>query len=212
MQIIDQIIQKVIEGNIDEVERLTKRAIENKVAVHKIIEGSYIPGLDIVGEKYTRGEVFLPEMLTAGMAVHVGMKILRPLFVKSRVRTSGTIVAGTVEGDIHDIGKNLVCMMCEGTGFNIVDLGTDITAERFIDAAIANEADIIAMSALISTTRANMEGIIKKIRDSELNYNVKIMVGGAPLTQDFADNIGADGYAPDAGQAAKKAQELMGNQ
>ena len=210
MDLTMQISARVIEGNIADVKDLTKQALGHRIDVQKIIEEGFTPGLDIVGEKYTAGEIFLPEMLVAGMAVQAGMEILRPLLTKSGVRSKGTIVAGTVEGDVHDIGKNIVCMMCEGAGFKVIDLGTDVPAAKFIDVAKANQADIIAMSALLSTTRANMEGMIQKIRASELNRKVKVMVGGAPVTQAFADSIGANGYAPDAGLAVKKAKELVG--
>lgn len=210
MDLIKRIADKVIEGNIAEVESLTKQAMEQKVDIQKIMNEGFIPGLDVVGEKYTAGEFFLPEMLMSAMAVKTGMEILSPLLTKSGVKPKGTIVAGTVMGDVHDIGKNIVCMMMEGGGFKVIDLGVDIPAEKFISAAKNNNADIIAMSALLSTTRANMEGIIQAIRASELNHKIKVMIGGAPVTQDFADSIGADGYAPDAGLAVKKAKGLLG--
>ncbi len=210
MEIVKQIVDRVIEGNIAEVESLTKEAVEQKEDAQKIMDEGFIPALEVVGEKYTTGEFFLPEMLMAGMAVTAGLEILRPLLTKSGVKPKGTIVAGTVVGDMHDIGKNIVCMMMEGARFKVIDLGTDVSAEKFINAAKANRADIIALSALLSTTRAGMGGIIQDIRASELNYKIKVMVGGAPVTQDFADAIGADGYAPDAGLAVKKAKELLG--
>ena len=210
MEIVKQIADKVIEGDIDEVKNLTKEAMEQKEDAQKIIDEGFMPGLDKVGEKYTAGEYFLPEMLVSGMAVTAGMEILKPLLTKSGVKPKGTMVAGTVEGDVHDIGKNMVCMMVEAAGFKVIDVGADVPAEKFINAAKENRADIIAMSALLSTTRQNMPKIIQAIRTSELNYKVKVMVGGAALTQDFADSIGADGYAPDAGLAAKKARQLLG--
>lgn len=210
MEILKKIIDKIIEGNITEVESLTKQAMEQKVDIQKIMNEGFISGLDVVGEKYTAGEFFLPEMLMSAMAVKTGMEILRPLLTKSGVKPKGIMVAGTVMGDVHDIGKNIVCMMMEGGGFKVIDVGVDVPAEKFISAAKNNNADIIAMSALISTTRANMKGIIEAIRASELNHKVKVMVGGAPVTQDFADSIGADGYAPDAGLAVKKAKGLLG--
>lgn len=210
MDIVKQIADRVIEGNIAEVESLTKQATEQKIDIQKIIDEGFIPGLDVVGEKYTAGEFFLPEMLMSAMAVKEGMEILRPLLTKSGVKPKGTIVAGTVMGDVHDIGKNIVCMMMEGGGFKVIDLGIDVPVEKFINAAKNNNADIIAMSALLSTTRVNMKGIIEAIRASELNHKVKVMIGGAPVTQDFADSIGADGYAPDAGLAVKRAKELLG--
>lgn len=209
MAIVNQIADRVIEGNIAEVESLTRQALEQKEDVQKIIDEGLTAGLDVVGEKFSAGEFFLPEMLTAGMAVKAGMEILKPVLTKFGVKPKGTIVAGTVLGDIHDIGKNMVCMMLEGAGFKVIDVGIDVPAETFINTAKANGADIIAMSALISTTRASMVGIIEDIRTSELNYKVKVMIGGAPITQEFADRIGADGYAPDAALAAKKARELL---
>lgn len=210
MEIVKQIVDKVIEGNIAEVESLTKEAIEHKLDVQRIMDEGFVPGLLVVGDKYTDGELFLPEMLIAGMAVAAGMEILKPLFAKSGVKHKGTAVAGTVVGDVHDIGKNIVCMMLEGAGFKVVDLGIDVPAEKFIDAAKTNGAGIIAMSALLSTTVTSMKGIIQEIRSSELNHKVKVIVGGAPVTQDFAENIGADGYAPDAALAVKKVKELLG--
>lgn len=209
MAIVNQIADRVIEGNIAEVESLTRQALEQKEDVQKIIDEGLTAGLDVVGEKFSAGEFFLPEMLTAGMAVKAGMEILKPVLTKFGVKPKGTIVVGTVLGDIHDIGKNMVCMMLEGAGFKVIDVGIDVPAETFINTAKANGADIIAMSALISTTRASMVGIIEDIRTSELNYKVKVMIGGAPITQEFADRIGADGYAPDAALAAKKARELL---
>ncbi len=210
MDITRRIYKKVITGSIDDVKRLTEKAIAQNVSVEKIMNEGFMPGLEIVGDKFAAGEFFLPEMIVAGMAVSAGLQVLKPLFGKYNVKPKGVIVAGTVVGDIHDIGKNLVCMMCEGSGFKVIDLGTDVPVGKFIDAAKTNGADVIAISALLSTTRASMEGIIQRIRASERSHRVKIMVGGAPVTQEFADSIGADGYAPDAGLAVKKAKELLG--
>lgn len=209
VDILKQIVDKVIEGKVDEVKKLVEEGIRLKLPPQKIIYEGLVPGLDTIGGKYSAGEIFLPEMLVSAITVSEGMKILKPLLVESDAKIKGIVVAGTVVGDMHDIGKNIVCMMMEGNGFRVIDLGIDVTAEKYIEAAKENKADIIAMSALLSTTRVNMKGIIERIRSSELNHSVKIMVGGAPLTQDFADSIGADGYAPDAGQAVKKAGELI---
>jgi len=210
-EVIQQIVDKVIEGNIPEVESLTQEAVKLKLDPENIMNEGFIPGLEVVGKKYTDGEFFLPEMIMAGMAVKGAMEILKPLVTKSGGRLKGTVVIGTVLGDTHDIGKNIVSMMLEGGGFRVIDLGTDVSAEKFIEAIRVNNADIVAMSALISTTRANMPNIIKEIHASGLDRSKpKVMVGGAPVTQDFADNIGADGYAPDAGLAVKKAKELLG--
>jgi 5-methyltetrahydrofolate--homocysteine methyltransferase len=210
VEIVKQIADRVIEGNVADVESLTREALEQKIEAQKIIDEGFIQGLNVVGERFTAGELFLPEMLMAGMAVKAGVEILKPLLAGAGVQPKGTVVAGTVTGDIHDIGKNMVCMMMEGSGFKVVDVGVDVTAESFIEVARANRAEIVAMSALLSTTRAGMAGIIQKIRNSELNHKVKVMVGGAAVTQDFADGIGADGYATDATSATKKAKELLG--
>jgi len=210
MPIMGQIAEKVVEGNEAEVETLVKEALRRKVDAKSILEESFVVGLDVVGDKFTKGELFLPEMLMASVAVKAGLEILRPFLTKSKVKPAGIMVTGTVVGDIHDIGKNIVSMMCEGSGFKVIDLGVDVTAEKFIGAAKKHNADIIAMSALLSTTMENMGSIIQAIRSAELNEDIKIMVGGAPVTEDFADAIGADGYAPDAGLAVKKARELLG--
>ncbi len=209
-EIIGRITQEVIKGDIVEVERLTREAIAEKEDVKRITNEGFIPGLDLVGEKFSAGEFFLPEMLVAAMAVKAGMEIIKPILSKDGDQSKGTIVAGAVLGDIHDIGKNLVCMMYEGAGFRVIDLGVDVAADKFIQAAITNKADIIAMSAIISTIRAGMGGIVRDIRASELESNLKIMVGGAAVTQEFADRIGADGYASDANLAVKKAKEILG--
>ena len=210
MTILQRIADAVIKGNISGVEGLTRKALEEGEDVKKILDEGYAAGLEVVGEKFSTGEMFMPEMLVAGEAVKSGTRLLRPFLAESDVRLTGTVVAGTVVGDSHDIGKDLVCMMLEGAGFKVINLGTNIPAEGFIEAARTNSADIIAMSALLTTTRMAMEGIIQEIRASELNQRVKVMVGGAPVTQDFAERIGADGYAPDAALAVKKAKELLG--
>ena len=209
MEILGRIKNKVIEGKVDEVRQLTEEAIDQNIEIQRIINEGYVPGLDTIGERYSSGEIFLPEMLVAAKAVSEGMEIVKPLLTKSDLRSKGVVVLGTVQGDVHDIGKNLVGMMLEGGGFNVIDVGIDVPADQFISAAKDYHADIIGMSALLSTTRTNMKGIIEEIRTSEIN-NVKVMVGGASLSEEFAENIGADGYAPDAGLAVKKAKELLG--
>lgn len=209
MDLLGQIKENVIKGNIAEVEKLTKEAIQKKIDIQKVLHKAYISGLDDIGEKYSAGEIFLPEMLVAAKVVGAGMEIVKPLLTKSRTPSKGIVVLGTVKGDVHDIGKNIVGMMLQGGGFSVIDIGIDVPSEQFIGAAKANNADIIGISALLSTTRDNMKEIIKDIRISEVG-KAKIVVGGAPLSQEFAANIGADGYAPDAGLAVKKVKELLG--
>ena len=212
MTILQCIADAVVKGSISEVEELTRKALEEgEDVIKKILQEGYAAGLKVVGEKFSIGEIFMPEMLVAGEAVKSGTRLLRPFLAEWDTQLIGIVVVGTVVGDSHDIGKDLVCMMLEGAGFKVIDLGTNVPADKFISAAQANSADIIAMSALLTTTRIAMEGIIQEIHASDLKHKVKVMVGGAPLTQDFADRIGADGYAPDAALAMKKAKELLGS-
>ena len=210
MEIIEEIYHKVVEGNISETENLVKEALNRGVESQDIMNDGFIRALDVVGEKFSTGEAFLTEMLTSAMAVKSGMEILKPLLVQSDMKSKGTVVAGTVAGDIHDIGKNMVCMMLEGAGFKVIDLGVDVSGENFLQAATENKADIVAMSALLSTTMGNMAEMVRLIKSAGLQPKVNVLVGGAPVTQDFAQAIGADGYAPDAAQAVKKAKQIIG--
>lgn len=207
--ITKEIAQKVIEGNGEELNKLINKAIKQNLGVEKIMEEGFIAGLNVVGEKFTNKEYFLPDMLVSGMVVQDGLKRIRPLIAKSGLKYKGIIVAGTVLGDMHDIGKKIVCMMLEGAGFEVFDIGIDISAKKFIDSAIEKNADAIVMSALLSTTRLNMGDIIREIHASKLDNKVKIIVGGASVTQGFADKIGADGYAKDAGLAILKIKEIL---
>jgi 5-methyltetrahydrofolate--homocysteine methyltransferase len=209
MEIIEEIYNKVVEGNVSETESLVKEALNNKIAAQNIMNDGFIRALNLVGEEFSVGEAFLTEMLTSAMAVKSGMEILKPLLVKSDIKSKGTVVAGTVSGDIHDIGKNMVCMMLEGAGFNVIDLGVDVSGEKFLQAAKENKADIVAVSALLSTTMRNMAEMVRLIVSAGLEHKVNVLIGGAPVTQDFAQAIGADGYAPDAAQAVKIARELL---
>jgi len=209
MEIIEEIYNKVVEGNVSETETLVKEALNKKIAAQNIMDDGFIRALNLVGEKFSTGEAFLTEMLTSAMSVKSGMEILKPLLVKSDIKSKGTVVAGTVAGDIHDIGKNMVCMMLEGAGFKVIDLGVDVSGEKFLQAAKENKADIVAISALLSTTMRNMAETVRLIGSAGLEHKVNVLIGGAPVTQDFVQAIGADGYAPDAAQAIKKAKELL---
>ena len=209
MEIIEEIYNKVVEGNISGTETLVKEALNKKIAAQNIMNDGFIRALNLVGEKFSAGEAFLTEMLTSAMAVKSGTEILKPLLVKSDIKSKGTVVAGTVAGDIHDIGKNMVCMMLEGAGFKVIDLGVDVSGEKFLQAAKENKADIVAISALLSTTMRNMAEMVRLIGSAGLEHKVNVLIGGAPVTQDFAQAIGADGYAPDAALAVKKAKELL---
>jgi len=208
--ITEQIARKVIEGDFDEFHRLVDDAIMHNIDINRLMQNGFIEGLNIVGEKFTNKEYFLPDMLVSGMMVQEGLNKIRPLMVKSGLKYKGRVVAGTVLGDMHDIGKKMVCMMLEGSGFQIIDIGIDVSAEKFIKTAIDKKADIIAISAMLSTTRLNIGPIISDIKKSKLTSTIKVIVGGASLTQDFADKIGADGYAPDAVMAVVRVKKLLG--
>jgi 5-methyltetrahydrofolate--homocysteine methyltransferase len=165
--------------------------------------------MDRVGADFKSGDLFVPEVLIAARAMRAGMDILRPLLAESDVPSAGKIVLGTVAGDLHDIGKNLVAMMLEGGGFDIVDLGIDIAPEKFVEAVKTEQADLVGMSALLTTTMPSMEKIIDALKAAGVRDSVKVMIGGAPVTQDYADRIGADGYAPDAASAVDLARALV---
>ena len=209
MEIIEEIYHKVVEGNISETENLVKEALNRGVESQDIMNDGFIRALDVVGEKFSTGEAFLTEMLTSAMAVKSGMEILKPLLVQSDMKSKGTVVAGTVAGDIHDIGKNMVCMMLEGAGFKVIDLGVDVSGENFLQAATENKADIVAMSALLSTTMGNMAEMVRLIKSAGLQHKVNVLVGGAPVTQSWADAIGADAAGFDAVDAVAKARQLV---
>lgn len=190
-------------GEQDRVEELTQEAIKQGVDAEQIIQESFISAMSIVGEKFGAGEIYIPEMLRAARAMKCGMEILRPLLVGSKAQTLDKVVIGTVKGDMHDIGKNLVGMMLEGSGFEVIDLGIDLPADKFVDAVKQYRPRFLAMSALLTTTMAQMKMVIDALQETGLRQSVKVFVGGAPITQGFADEIRADGYALNAGQAAE---------
>ncbi len=208
--LLKPIYEGVMEGDQDLVIDGVKAALESKVSAEVILKQGMMTAMAKVGELYEEGEYFVPELLIAARAMQGGLDILRPLLTSEDVQPVGKVVTGTVKGDLHDIGKNLVGMMMKGAGFEIIDLGSDVSPEQFIAAVKESGAQIVAMSALLTTTMANMPATIKAFEDAGLRDTVKIMVGGAPVTQAFADKIGADGFAPDASQAAKVALTLVG--
>lgn len=204
---VRDIYDAVIEMEQEKVEELVKTEIAAGTDISEILNEGLIAAMDEVGRRFAEGEFFVPEMLQAAHAMKAGMEVLKPYMTKGSTDSKGTIVIGTVKGDLHDIGKNLVAMMLEGAGFRVIDLGVDVDTERFLAAAEENNADIICMSALLTTTMPGMEAVIKAIRERELNY--KTMVGGAPVTQSFAEKIGADGYGEDAPAAVEVARKLL---
>jgi 5-methyltetrahydrofolate--homocysteine methyltransferase len=199
----------LIAGDRNTVVAKVKEALAEKIAPARILNEGLIAGMQIVGDKFKNNEFYVPEVLIAARAMKMGMEILAPELKKAGVEPVGKIVIGTVKGDLHDIGKNLVSMMLQGGGFEVIDLGTDVSPEKFVQAVQEKGAKIVAMSALLTTTMPQMAGVIKALNDAGLAGTVKTMIGGAPVTQDYANEIGASGYSPDAASAVDKAKELI---
>jgi len=208
MAILEEIAENVIKGQAPKVEELTKKAVDEGTAVGDILKKGLIGGMGVIGARFKKNEVYVPEVLIAARAMKAGMAVIKPLLAESDVEPVGTILIGTVKGDLHDIGKNLVAMMLEGAGFNVIDAGIDVKPEDFIAQIKQNNPQVLAMSALLTTTMPGMEATIKALNDAGIQ--VKTMIGGAPITQKYADEINADGYAPDAASAVDKAKELLG--
>ncbi len=209
MSLLDEMNTSVIEGDGDKVEEFTRQALDQGVEVKTILNEGLIAAMDVVGQRFESGELFIPEMLIAGEAMARGLNILRPLFKESGIKPQGTVVIGTVEGDRHDIGKTLVSMVMEGAGFKMINLGVDVAPEQFVKSVKEEEAQLVGMSALLTTTAPSMKATIEALREAGLMDKVKTLIGGAAVTQEYADKIGADGYAPDAVTAVRKAKELV---
>ena len=208
--ILSAISTMVIEGNFADIVDSTNQALEEGMDAEEILNKGLMPGMDHVGVEFKAGNMFVPEVLRSAKAMQESMEILRPLLAESGVETTGKVVLGTVKGDLHDIGKNLVGMMCEGAGFEIIDLGKDVEPEAFVGAVKEHKPQILGMSALLTTTMRSMERTIKALEEAGVRDTVKIMIGGAPVTQDFADQIGADGYAANAASASEIAKQFAG--
>lgn len=209
MSILDEMNTSVIEGDRDKVEELTRQALEQGIEVKAILNEGMIGAMDVVGQRFESGEMFIPEMIVAGEAMTRGLNILRPLFKESGIKPQGTVVIGTVKGDVHSIGKSLASMMMEGAGFKIIDLGVNVSPEQFVNSVREEGAQLVGMSALLTTTMPLMKATIDALKEAGLLDKVKTLIGGAPITQEYADKIGADGYAPDAATGVKKVKELV---
>ena len=209
MQIFEEIKTQLTAGQANAVAQLVQQALDEGQDPKDILEGALLPAMDVVGEKFKNGNVFLPEVLIAARAMNAGTTVLRPLLVGENAEQKGVAVTGTVKGDMHDIGKNLVRMLFEGKGITVVDLGANVAPEKFLAAAKEHNADIIACSALLSTTMGEMKNIVDLFEREGMRDKVKIMIGGAPVTQEFCDQIGADVYTPDAASAANWAAEYL---
>lgn len=200
---------KLLAGDIASVESLVKKAMDDKVPVKDILEKGLIAGMDAVGKKFKANDIFVPEVLLAAKAMHKGLNILEPFLIGAGIKPLGKVAIGTVKGDLHDIGKNLVSMMLRGAGLEVLDFGIDVPPEKFVNAA-KNGAQVVAMSSLLTTSMPSMKKTVEALRAAGVLSNVKTVIGGAPVTQEYANEIGADGFAPDAASAVDKVKELLG--
>ncbi len=207
---LGKIAESLIAGKIDEVSGLVQEAVDGGADAQETMEKGLLAGMDVVGQRFKSGEMFIPEVLRSAKAMHAGMEILRPLLAESDTKGAGTVVIGTVEGDLHDIGKNLVGMMFEGAGYKVVNLGIDLAPQVFVDAVKEHDPDLLGMSALLTTTMPKMGETINALKEAGLRDKVKIMVGGAPVTAEFAEEIGADAYAANAASSVDKAKAVLG--
>ena len=200
--------ETLLAGNLEEIKRLTEEALSAGTTPQDILEQGLRPAMETLGDRFSRGEAFLPELLVAAETMKASMEVLQPAIVRDGVAPKATMILGTVEGDIHDIGKNLVKMMFEGAGYKVIDLDINVKADKFLEAYHKEKPDLVGLSALLTNTIGEMEKVIQAIR--EFDPNAKFIVGGAPITQEFADRVGADGYAPDAGGAVKEGNRIIG--
>ncbi len=199
----------LIVGNIEEIKKLTQQALDEGNKANEILGKGLLPGMDIVGQRFKACEMFIPEVLRSAKTMHAAMDILRPLLSEAEAAGAGTVVIGTVEGDLHDIGKNLVGMMLEGAGFKVVDLGTDVKPQQFVEAAKEHKPRILGMSALLTTTMPKMGDTVIALKEAGIRDQIKVMAGGAPVTQDFVEEIGGDAYGSNATAAVEKAKALV---
>ena len=197
----------VIKGDQNSAKDITAKALADGVGPEEILQGGLVAGMSVIGAAFKKNEVYVPEVLIAARAMKTAMEILEPKLVEAGVEPLGTVVVGTVKGDLHDIGKNLVSMMLKGAGFNVIDLGVDVTPEKFVEAIKENSAGAVGLSALLTTTMPMMDKTVQAF--SEAGVDTKVMIGGAPVTQEYADKIGAQGYAPDAATAVDVAKQLL---
>ncbi|PKO04018.1 MAG: cobalamin-binding protein [Chloroflexi bacterium HGW-Chloroflexi-3] len=206
---LEKIFEGILDGNANLVVAEVQKALDAGIGPADILNQGMIAAMGEVGRLFEEGEYFVPEMLIAARAMQKGLEILKPHLSEADVQSPGKVAIGTVKGDLHDIGKNLVAMMLEGAAFEVIDLGTDVSPERFLQAVRENGAQIIAMSALLTTTMPNMKNTIEALKEAGMRDKVKVMIGGAPVTQNYADQIGADGFAEDASRAVAKARSLL---
>ncbi|MGE5598534.1 MAG: corrinoid protein [Bacteroidota bacterium] len=201
--------EALIAGNAPKVKELTGQAIQEGIHPATIVNEGLVAGMSVVGQRFKNNEIYVPEVLIAARAMHAGLGLLKPLLAEQKVEPKGRVILGTVKGDLHDIGKNLVAMMLEGAGFEVIDLGIDVSPDKFVEAVRTHKPHHLAMSALLTTTMPAMKDTVEALKAAGLRDKVKVMIGGAPVTQNYADQIGADGYAPDAASAVDLACALL---
>ena len=210
MGILKDIAASLLSGDDKKIVEQVTQAIEEKVPTTEILDDGLIAGMNVVGQKFRNDEMYLPEVLLSARAMTAGVTLLKPLLIAEEVPSRGKVILGSVKGDLHDIGKNLVGIMLEGAGFEVTDLGIDVPPEKFVEAAVEEDASVIGVSSLLTTTMSNMKGVVDLLGERGLSGKVKVLVGGAPLTDEFAQSIGADGYGYDAANAVEKVVALMG--
>lgn len=209
MDTLDQLYDAILAGNAKGAAAVTQAAVAEGMDPQRLLDEAMIPAMDEVGHRFENNECFVPELLISARAMKAGVEIIRPLLAAQASKSAGKVVIGTVKGDLHDIGKNLVAIMLEGGGFEIIDVGVDAHPDKFVDAIHANKPDIVALSALLTTTLPSMKNIIDQLVQAGVRDQVKVIIGGAPVTQDFADEIGADGYSDNAAAAVTLARTLL---
>ena len=210
MKIFEEIADEVQKGNSESVEELTKRALSQDISAEDILNNGLVAGMNIVSKKFKNNEIFIPEVLISAKSMYSGLGIIKPLLAEANVQSKGKVVIGTVKGDLHDIGKNIVAMLLQGAGFDVVDLGADVPKEKFLEFIKNERVDILGMSALLTTTMIYMKETIEALKNAGLRENVKVIIGGAPVTESYAAQIDADGYAPDAASAVDLTKKLLG--
>ena len=209
MNLLQQLSEHLFSGDVQKVSELTQQAVREKIPPRDVLDKGLLAGMSLVGEKFRDHEIFLPDVLLAAKAMYAGLGILKPLMIQENVPTMGKVVIGTIQGDLHDIGKNLVGIMLRGAGFDVIDLGNDVSPERFISTAESQQADVIGMSALLTTTMPGMKTVVDLAKERHLYGKVKIIVGGAPLSSDYAKEIGADAYCFDGMNAVETVKSLV---
>jgi 5-methyltetrahydrofolate--homocysteine methyltransferase len=209
MDLLREIAQSLIQAKVQQTGKLIEKALSGVLEAESILKDALLQGMTVVGDKFKKNEIYIPEVMVSAKAMKMGMEILKPFLVGKETDSLGLAAIGTVSGDLHDIGKNLVCMMLEGVGFDVIDLGIDVPTEKFVQVVKDRRADVLGLSALLSTTMPSIEHVIRALEEASLRDKVKVMVGGAPVTQEYADQVKADGYAPNAGAAAEMAKELL---